>query len=366
MRIFIACGGTGGHLTPGIAVAQRFHHQGYDVLLGTSKKPIDVHFRKHCGDLKFITLPGSGFCWRPAAFFRFFYHFIRGFFFSWKLLGRENVSAVLSFGGFSGLGIGLAAFLRRKPLLLHESNLCLGKAVRFLTPMARKVFIPPLLKNQEPFRRRKKFHPMGFPLREEFIPMDREMARVKLGRSGGGKLLLVTGGSQGARVLVDWTLTNGYALAERSLDIICLTGPGGREGTFSLPDSGGKFHPMEYVPFSDRMHLLYGAADLVLCRAGAGTIAELVACGKPSILVPYPHSAGNHQMANGLAMERAGAACLLRQEEMDRGLLVAVDNLFCPGVLEDMEHRVKQLRSQFSEDATGQIVEEFLSTVNVR
>ncbi|MDR0678792.1 MAG: UDP-N-acetylglucosamine--N-acetylmuramyl-(pentapeptide) pyrophosphoryl-undecaprenol N-acetylglucosamine transferase [Puniceicoccales bacterium] len=357
VRILIACGGTGGHLSPGIAIAQRLSELGHSGPIAISEKGVDGRLAADYGNLKFYPLPGSGFSLRPVPLMSFFWNGLRGFLRAWKLLNREKVDAVLAFGGFTSLWVGLAALLRRKPIYLHESNLRLGKAVRLLSPFARRVFLPLPLKARKRYGRSEKFLAAGCPLRRDFVPIERAEARRALNLPESGRLLLLVGGSQGARVLVHWMVERERELAAHGFHGICLTGPGGGELERSLRDKNGNRLIMRYLPFSGTMALLYSAADVAVCRAGAGTLAELVAVGLPNVLVPYPSSSGDHQLANGRAMEAAGASILLPQDRMGY-LLANVLRLAEPERAKEMACALGRLRAE-----TGNAAQLIIDTI---
>lgn len=143
-------------------------------------------------------------------------------------------------------------------------------------------------------------------------PVERVAARRALGFPVDGRLLLIVGGSQGASALNRWAEMFAPQLAAEGCHLLCLTGPGGADRT----DTHGT-GMARYLPFCDRMAEAYSAADLAVSRAGAGTLAELAACGTPALLVPYPRAADDHQTANARARELAGGAVLVRESELD-------------------------------------------------
>ncbi|MDR2667608.1 MAG: UDP-N-acetylglucosamine--N-acetylmuramyl-(pentapeptide) pyrophosphoryl-undecaprenol N-acetylglucosamine transferase [Puniceicoccales bacterium] len=322
MKILIACGGTGGHMAPGIAIAQRLKELGHEATLAISRKSIDGRMAASYGDLTFKSIPGSGFSLRPIPLIKFVIGAARGFFTALGLLRRGNYSAAIAFGGFSALGVGLAAAVLRRPLYLHEANVKLGKAIRFLAPLAKIVFIPPQLKKRQPYAQRKKFQAAAYPLRRDFQLIDREDARKKLGLPNFGKLLLITGGSQGSKVLSQWMMDNVNSIAALGFHCISLGGLGQNCSDKFADGARGNTFTVRYLPFSDSMHLMHSAADIAICRAGAGTIAELLAATLPNVLVPYPSAAENHQLANALAMESEGASKVVEQRNL--GMLLEV------------------------------------------
>jgi UDP-N-acetylglucosamine--N-acetylmuramyl-(pentapeptide) pyrophosphoryl-undecaprenol N-acetylglucosamine transferase len=315
-HIAIACGGTGGHLTPGIALAQELEQRGCKVTLFISSKSIDRRLCEHYSTLNFIPIPGCGFRWNPIGLCKFACKALRAFIFGWRHLGKYRNSVVISFGGFSAVGLCLAAFVRRRPIFLHEANLHMGRAIRCLAPLAKKVYLPPKLKESAAYRHRAKYVPMNYPVRRDFLPFPRASARNLLKLPRHGRCLVVSGGSQGASVLVDWVRGHESQLANLGYHVICLTGLNGAEVKTQSLAGDGKIYHIRYETFSDHMDVLHSAADLAICRAGAGTIAELIRCQTPSILVPYPLATGDHQTLNARAHAEKGMAILMPQNEL--------------------------------------------------
>jgi UDP-N-acetylglucosamine--N-acetylmuramyl-(pentapeptide) pyrophosphoryl-undecaprenol N-acetylglucosamine transferase len=315
-RLLLACGGTGGHVTPAIALAQRWAARGNASLLAISAKAIDGQFSSCYPDLEFIALPGRGFSLKIGPLCRALGGALRSFGICLRLIRSRSIAGVVAFGGFTSLGPCLAAFLLRRPIFLFEANRRPGKAIRFLSPLARRVYVPATLKDSPPFRFRKRFVAMDHPLRSDFIPCSRSKARERLCLPRQGKLLLVMGGSQGAQVLVRWVDGLEERLAAEEWHCVCLTGPGGLDRRVFRRGPSGRFFCLCHWPFCSSMHLLLSAADLAVCRAGAGTVAELTACATPAVLVPYPFAAHDHQTCNALAMERMGAALHWPQDRL--------------------------------------------------
>jgi UDP-N-acetylglucosamine--N-acetylmuramyl-(pentapeptide) pyrophosphoryl-undecaprenol N-acetylglucosamine transferase len=296
-----------------------------------------------------VQLPASPFSLRPRPFFRFCGNFFRAFSRALRFFRKNHLDALISFGGFSGVAPCCAAFVLRKPIFLHESNLRMGRTIRFFAPVARRVFLPPAAKILEKYRDRKKFVPLGYPIREEFVPLERREARRRLGIPARGRLLLVSGGSQGARALVEWLRSGEWELARRGIHCICLTGLGGECRKNFNRGADGCFYVTIYEPFCDFMHVLCSAADVAVGRSGAGTIAEAIVCVTPTIFVPYPQAADEHQMANAEHMVARGAAMLLPQREIGRLMRMVVD---CPeGRLEEMRNNLRRLGEEAGDAA---------------
>ncbi len=312
-RIVISCGGTGGHLAPGIALAQELRSRGHECLLLVSRKAVDTTLSSKYPELRFEAAPGGAFSLHPVRFFKFLGSLLSSVRFFGRVLKREQPVAAVAFGGFTTGGLALAAALARVPLVLHEANHVPGKAIRAFRPFAAKVFAPPGSSWTGAYT------PLGFPLRAEFTARPRDAARASLGLPSHGHLLVVLGGSQGARALNAWAAESAPKLAAAGWHVICLTGAGSAaEATASHPGPDGLPRLFRTVPFCHTMPELLSASDLALARSGAGTVAELRVCHVPAFLVPYPHAADNHQQANAAAAVNEGWAYSLPQENLDR------------------------------------------------
>lgn len=316
-RVLLVCGGTGGHLAPGIALAEQLAARGADCLLLVSGKGVDRRMAARYPGLAFRRGHGRG--WGPglAARAGFLLRGLLALADSLWLLLRRRPDSVVCFGGYLSLAPALVARLLRIPVHLHEANRVPGKAVRLLARHARTVHLPPgvALPGTDPARLRAG----GFPLRAEIGPRPRGESRAALGLPASGRLVLVVGGSQGAASLTRWAEESFPALAAAGAHLLCLTGPDGRSGEERRGGSVARF-----LPFCDRMADAYGAADLAVSRAGAGTLAELAACRLPAVLVPLPTAADDHQSANARALAGLGAARVCPEAELARLLALVL------------------------------------------
>lgn len=308
-RILLACGGTGGHLAPGIALAQRLTDAGHDCRLIVSRKAVDARMTAHYPRLAFEAGRGRGFGPGLVGRLRFFPALVGAIWSSARLLRRFRPDALVCFGGFMSLGPAIAGRLAGIPVLVHEANRRPGKAVRLIARFASSVHLPSGVRLPGVPAARQ--HDSGYPVRAEIRPQAREAARRALALPAGGRLLLVVGGSQGAAPLNRWVEAHLPAFAERGMHVLCLTGPGGREEEVRVGQSVVKF-----LPFCHQMAAAYSAADLAIARAGAGTLAELATCRTPAILIPLPHAADDHQTANARHSAEAGGAWLLPETEL--------------------------------------------------
>lgn len=307
-RFVISCGGTGGHLSPGIALAEGLLARGDEAVLLISRRRVDAELSGRYPRLTFVAMPGGGFSWRPIGLARFAVTQARAIATCCRMLRRERPRAAVGFGGFTSFPLVVAARLTGVPVVLHESNRVPGRAVRILGRLARRVYLPPGVGLSS--LRADVARPLPLPVRREIRRGSPAAARASLGLDPARPVLAVLGGSQGAGALNAWARRSVAPLAAAGVQLHVVTGPGkDRAGTIETPTPSGPVRAV-FEPFCGRMADLLTAADLVVSRAGAGTIAELIRCGTPAILVPYPEAADNHQEANAawLAAEGGGLA----------------------------------------------------------
>lgn len=327
-KIFvIACGGTGGHLSPGIALAERLAERGYRCILIVSRKKIDARLLEKYPQLEFRRAPGAGLDFSPRGLLKFFCSQLSAVFFAFAFLLKNRPAAFVSFGGFMTLGMALVCKALFIPVLLHEANRIPGKAVRWISRISTRVYLPPgvRVKGLSPLS----FRSAGFPVRREIRPLPKAEARERLGFPTDGKLVAVFGGSQGAKPLNDWIFSEVEKFFAAGVSVLCVTGPGKdadtpvREGV----SASGKNVVARFIPFCDAMADALSAADLVVSRAGAGTLAECIACRVPAVLVPYPFAADDHQTANAKYYQEKGAGVFVPQTEIGTLTETALDIL---------------------------------------
>jgi UDP-N-acetylglucosamine--N-acetylmuramyl-(pentapeptide) pyrophosphoryl-undecaprenol N-acetylglucosamine transferase len=315
IRFLISCGGTGGHLSPGISLAEGLAARGHEATLLISEKKVDARLIEKYPHLRFQRIPGAGFSWSPARFVRCVISQARGFRFCRRLVAEKHPEAIVAFGGFTSAPLVLAGVLQRVPVALHESNRVPGLAVRLLGRMARRVYLPPgvRLPSVRPSRTRH----VGQPLRREIQRQPQAAARTALGLAEHQKVLVVFGGSQGASPLNDWARAQLALLSGEGIQVYCVTGLGkGSAGVMELKTKKGDPIRAIFEPFTDRVAELLSAADLVVSRAGAGTLAELIRCETPAVLVPFPQAADDHQRANAAFFERQGGGIVVEQTRL--------------------------------------------------
>jgi UDP-N-acetylglucosamine--N-acetylmuramyl-(pentapeptide) pyrophosphoryl-undecaprenol N-acetylglucosamine transferase len=324
-RILIACGGTGGHLAPGIAIAEVLQSRGHECTLLISQKQVDSALIEKYAHLKFHKTPGRAFSGGITRWITSCWSLLSGFLFSRKLVRQEKPDLVLLFGGFLSVGLGLAARLAGVPVAVHEANCRPGKAVRLLKHLATRVYLPDGVRLKGVPSGRVRY--LGYPVRSDVKHSLKAEAWERLGITVSNKLLVLIGGSQGAAALNQWVVDHFESLAKSGISVYCVTGLGKNSaGSIQQISASGEGASATFVPFSDQMGDVISAADLVISRAGAGSIAEIVRCRAPSILIPYPFAADDHQQANALMHERHGAGMVLAQDDLGQ-LLAEVEGL---------------------------------------
>ena len=341
-KIIIACGGTGGHLAPGIAVAEVLQEGGHQCLLLISHKQVDSALVEKYGHLNFMKTPGRAYTGGLFQSLAFLGSLLSGFFASRRMLRTEAPDLVLLFGGFLSLGLGLAAQIKGIPVVLHEANCRLGRAVRMIKHLSTRIYLPDgvRLRGVPPERIRY----FGYPVRKEIKHALKADAWKRLKIQVPNKLLVVIGGSQGASALNEWVTHNFEVLAKAGISLYCVTGLGkSSASTIHEVGKGGVDITATFVPFSNQMGDVISAADLVVSRAGAGSIAEIIRCRAPAILVPYPYASDDHQQANALAHEQHGAGILLPQNKLDTLTDEVLDLMFNDWLLAKFKSNLDRL-----------------------
>lgn len=313
----LSCGGTGGHLSPGIALAEGLAARGHRAVLLISHKKVDTRLAAKYPALRFEPIPGTPFGAHPGVLGRFVVSQSKGFAAGLRLVRSLRPAGIVGFGGFTTASVILAGALHGVPVALHEANRVPGKAVRHLARFARRVYLPPGVglpgrRADDPILRA-----AGLPVRAEISPVARAEAAARLGLDPAKKVLVVFGGSQGATPLNQWARGAARDLAMLGVQLACVTGMGKGEAEFTThPGQSGANIRSAWIPFCDDVAGLLSAADLVVARAGAGSLAEFARIGSPAILVPYPQAADDHQRANAAYFEQQGGGVVLDQHSL--------------------------------------------------
>lgn len=314
-KAFIACGGTGGHLSPGIALAEELASREWACTLLISKKQVDSRLVEKYSQFEYEALSGSPFALRPLRFVRFLGNLARGTLKCYLRIRKEKPDVVIGFGGFLSMPAMLAGRLHGLPTVIHEANRIAGRVTRMVGPFARRIYLPEGVSIRT--ARSSRIRHLGMPVRREIQPISKPSARSKLGLHPNTKTLLIMGGSQGAESLNRWAEESLPSLAQEEIQVICLTGGGGEDASFSFCSPKGQEVRSVFRRFSDDMATILSAADLAVTRSGAGSLAEMTRCRLPGILIPYPHSADDHQIANARNFESLGCGVQISQKGLE-------------------------------------------------
>src|SRR5436190_7469857 len=306
-----ACGGTGGHWFPGIAVGEELMRRGCEILLLVSEKEIDEQAVKSAYGMRVVALPAVGL--QRGRLGKFVRGFAKSFVAVRRVFAERPPRAVVGMGGFACAPPILAGKLFGATTSLHESNSVPGKANRLLAPLVDRVFVGfpqacARLHNRNVLV-------TGTPVRPQFQPTAPGPCRLALGLEPNRPVLLVMGGSQGAAAVnkLIFEALPELRRAVPDLQYLHLTGPNDEANAraqYATQKAKAAVHT-----FLTEMELALGAASLVVSRAGASSLAELAAMQVPSILIPYPTAADNYQFYNAHAFASAGAAARLDQAD---------------------------------------------------
>ena len=311
-RWVIAGGGTGGHVTPALALGEALASRGEEVLFIGSSRGLESRLVPAAG-FELVVLPSEQFMGRSLpGRLRSVFSILRSVVSAHRAIRRFRADAVLSVGGYAAMPTVLAAWLSRRPLFLVEPNAIPGRVNRLTSRLAQMVFVGfEATRTALPPRTRSRF--VGVPLRRALYK-----AFEKGGKSGlptSPLRVLVFGGSQGARQLNENVPEALARLAKNSVEVFHQAGKSDRDAVAKRYAELGLC--AEVVDFEVDMPSRYRWADLAICRAGALTVAELALAGVPALLVPYPFAADDHQKANAQALEFAGAARCLNAQPLD-------------------------------------------------
>lgn len=343
-KIMIMAGGTGGHVFPGIAIADALTTQNIDtVWLGTdggmeSKWVNDANIPLYNISIKGLRGNGiKGWLMAPINVFR-----------AWrqarKIMQQQTPDLVLGMGGFVCGPGGLAAKSLGIPLVLHEQNAIPGLTNKLLAPLAR-VVITAFEQNKI---KGKHVQTIGNPVRKG-------LQEIETVENTQPCHLLVLGGSRGALALNE-TLPKALALMDEEIRPVVKHQAGEKTLAQAQQAYAEAGTTAEVVPFIDNMLLAYAQADMLLCRSGALTVSELMAVARPAIMVPYPHAVDDHQTANAQALVDIGGGQVIQQTELSAERLAEVLTAWCVNT----ERRVKasqSIRDKAQQDATQKIIE---------
>jgi UDP-N-acetylglucosamine--N-acetylmuramyl-(pentapeptide) pyrophosphoryl-undecaprenol N-acetylglucosamine transferase len=333
-KLLVAASGTGGHLFPALATAEQlpeYHIEWLGVPNRLETQLVPDRYPLH-------TIAVEGFQQRLGlGTFKIFGRLVGSILQVRRILQRGQFQAVLTTGGYIAAPAIVAARSLGLPVVLHESNVLPGKVTRWLSPLCSAVAIG-FTASAQYLPRAKTVH-VGTPVRTQFRSTLENSSSLELNIPAGVPLIVVVGGSQGAVAVNQLVRQCAPQWFEAGAWIVHLTGE-------NDPDAASLSHP-QYIslPFYADMANLLKRADLVVSRAGAGTLTELAVTQTPAILIPYPYAAEDHQTYNAKVFAEAGAALLFQQAELTADLLQSkvLHLLQSPNVLAQMSEAMGQL-----------------------
>lgn len=363
MNILIVGGGTAGHLTPGMALYDEAKKRGHNVRFIISTKDTAI-VSKEQYDYDTLNLSSPINIKRKLIFML---QFILAFFISVHSILKYKADFLIGMGGYVSLPPLIAAIIMGKKIYLCEQNSIPGKVNKLLHKYAKSIYVT-FSKTLEFFPNAKAF---GNPVRSTFFSIDQEAARKKLIISKKDKMLVVTGGSQGAKKLneiVFETLDLIYNNDNKSdntndmsnLKVCWLCGRAWYENCTNQISTKSYKNNIKIIDFTNDMPYILAASDFVISRAGSSSISELIALNLPSLLIPFPYAAENHQYYNAKELSDVGAADLIEEVELSSKVLaeIILQNMNDNSKLQTMKEKMKTLNM---DNATGQILNDIFS-----
>jgi UDP-N-acetylglucosamine--N-acetylmuramyl-(pentapeptide) pyrophosphoryl-undecaprenol N-acetylglucosamine transferase len=319
VRVLVAGGGTGGHVFPGIALAEEVvtRHPGNDVVFVGTSRGLEASVVPLAGypfELVDVTgLKGKGLTGIVNGLLRLPRAFVQ----SWRILRKWRPDVVVGVGGYASGPVVLVAWMMGLPTAIQEQNAVAGFTNRVLGRFVKAAFTSfPEAGRQFPTR---KVHHLGNPIRRQLLenymrPVNEDVGKLRL---------LVFGGSQGAHTLNTRVIESLPYLADLKDHVQVVHQTGARDRPLVEKGYAAVGFSTEVRDFITDMSAAYAASDLVVCRAGATTLAELTVCKKPSLLVPFPAAADNHQVVNAQSLVDAGAAVMIEERDLTGEILAA-------------------------------------------
>lgn len=320
MKIVVTGGGTGGHIYPALSIAHQLEEEGVEELLfvGSQHGP-EKQLAEKAG-VRFLAVPSGPIAGMSLRTARSLGRLSLGVLKACLILRKFKPDVLVGTGGYTSAGVALAQWLLGGRIVIHEQNSIPGKTNRLLARLAKKVCVT--FDESVQYFPKGKTVVTGLPVRGEIISgVDRSAARKSLGLEPDKFTLLVFGGSQGARRVNEMVLEAVPELISAEIQVIHQTGKKNYEDVASKrPDLMGYI----ILPYIEDMAAAYSAADLVVSRSGASSIAEITVRGVPSVLIPFPYAHADHQTKNAEAVARAGAALAVVEKELTGAVLTGI------------------------------------------
>jgi UDP-N-acetylglucosamine--N-acetylmuramyl-(pentapeptide) pyrophosphoryl-undecaprenol N-acetylglucosamine transferase len=318
-KVILAGGKTGGHVFPAIAMAREFRKRFSEskiVFVGTRDGLESKIVPEHGFRLIFIQARGLKRKASPRNLM-LPYYVLKGLHQSLRILNQERPDLVVGTGGYVSFPLVFSASLKNVPTLIQEQNSYPGISTRLLAFLADRVCLS-YLSSIRYFLNKTNLTVIGNPVREDIASAKRDEALRKFNLDPGKKTIFIFGGSQGARA-INRAVLDSLDFLSRNWQLLWQTG----ENDLALVSEKVEERKMKCAlfPFIEDMRSAYGASDVVVSRAGALTLAEITACGKPSLLIPYPFATADHQRYNAEVLQKEGAAQIISQRDLTGEIL---------------------------------------------
>lgn len=323
-RFMIAAGGTGGHFYPGFALGKALQAQGCQVLFIVRKADVASRVLQD-NKLKFAEIDFCAFprSLNPWKYIVFVYKLFKSLRQTRTLVQQFKPDVAVGTGGYVSFPLIFVAHRRGIKTAIHDSNTKIGLSNKVCAKFADIILLG--LPVSKPIARSVL---VGTPIRQEFaVPVKRNKVLKDLGLNPAFQTVLLFGGSQGARALNTALIEAVKKLVAENDDIqfIHISGERWYQTIFNRY---GKINRVQVLPYSNEIYDLILACDLVVCRSGAGTLAELICCKKPAILVPLPTAAANHQFYNAKILQSVGCAFIVQEgEQLQNELYTLMDRI---------------------------------------
>ena len=296
-KFLLAGGGTAGHVNPMLALAQSLRSQDHEVLTLGTKEGLEARLVPQRG-FELLTIARLPFPRKPSGYALMFpFRFAVAVSQVMKMIKTHKIEAVVGFGGYASAPAYLAAFLARKPLVIHEANALAGIANRIGGKLTKHIAVAFPNSDLSPAAL------TGMPLRPEILDAvagyDKEQARLELGLNPFMTTLLVTGGSLGAKSINEAIIASKALLNAAGIQILHIVGD--RSNLDEVSEPGYR-----RLAYCDRMDAAIAASDMAVSRAGSSTVSEFAACGLPAIYVPYPVGNGEQKFNAATVVEAGG------------------------------------------------------------
>lgn len=352
LKVAIACGGTGGHIFPGLATGRELLARGHEVTLWLAGKDIESDAVKEWPG-HIITIPSEGFqfgvSWRSV---RTVFRLFRAYRLALAPMRKDRPDVILAMGSYASFGPIKAAKKLKVPYVLHEANLLPGRAVSLLARKAEAIAVS--FEKSRFYLKHRNLVTTGMPLRQELQRTSQQPRRER--REGDPLRILVMGGSRGAQVLNEIVPTAIVKTAEKgvAIEVEHIAGLQNSETVEEIYRQAGIKSTVHH--FVQHMEDIYLNVDLAVCRSGAATCAELAVFGLPALLIPYPFAVRNHQMGNARALQDSAAADVVAQEDLTaswlRDYLVSVSEK-----PERLDHMVAAMKKRAQINASGRLAD---------